>query len=245
MTELTSLSTSDMHQESILIVVAHPDDEALGCGGAAAQWATAGHRVRSVILVGDADARRHRPEVSQLHEHARAASQLLGFDEPILGQFPNIALNTVPHLELVQFVEAAIAKTQATVILTHHPSDLNDDHLHTSRASQAAARLFQRRADIPALRALLFMEILSSTDWAFPSATAPFRPDTFVPLGEQWLSRKLDALAQYEGVMRDFPHPRSAEVVRGLAALRGGQAGMPYAEAFQTAFRALMPNTSF
>jgi len=39
--------------------------------------------------------------------------------------------------------------------------------------------------------------------------------------------------------MRAFPHPRSVEVIRGLAAYRGGQSGMRYAEAFQTAFHAL------
>jgi hypothetical protein len=39
--------------------------------------------------------------------------------------------------------------------------------------------------------------------------------------------------------VRDFPHPRSPEILTGLAAYRGGQAGMKYAEAFQTAFQAL------
>jgi hypothetical protein len=41
--------------------------------------------------------------------------------------------------------------------------------------------------------------------------------------------------------MRDFPHPRSEEIVRGLAAYRGGQAGIKYAEAFQTVFHTLAP----
>lgn len=36
--------------------------------------------------------------------------------------------------------------------------------------------------------------------------------------------------------MRDYPHPRSEEVVRGLSALRGAQAGVEYAEAVQVVF---------
>ena len=37
--------------------------------------------------------------------------------------------------------------------------------------------------------------------------------------------------------MRPFPHPRSAHVLEGLAAYRGGQSGCNYAEAFQVVFR--------
>ncbi len=37
--------------------------------------------------------------------------------------------------------------------------------------------------------------------------------------------------------MRDYPHPRSNEALKGLAAYRGGQAGMIYAESFESVFR--------
>jgi hypothetical protein len=82
------------------------------------------------------------------------------------------------------------------------------------------------------------MEILSATDWTFPSGDA-FRADTFFEIGEDFLEKKIKALETYKGVMRPFPHPRSKEILTGLAAYRGGQAGMKYAEAFQTAFHAL------
>lgn len=35
------------------------------------------------------------------------------------------------------------------------------------------------------------------------------------------------------GVKRPYPHPRSAEYISGLAAMRGGQWGLMYAEAFE------------
>ena len=224
---------------SILIVVAHPDDEVLGCGGTVATATSAGLLARACILSGTAAARRHRPETDALQEHARAASAYLGLEEPILGDFPNISLNTVPHLDLVQFIESAIETTGAQTIFTHHPADLNDDHFHVSRACQAASRLSQRRAGISPLRAMYFMEILSSTDWAFPVATPPFRPDAFVPIDLEGLERKLAALALYEGVMRPFPHSRSTEAIRAQATLRGAQANVPHAEAFQTAYALL------
>jgi len=223
---------------SILIVVSHPDDEVLGCGAMAAELAARGHEVRSCILSGQVGARQHRPSVLDLHSDLRESHRILGIGEAILGDFPNIAFNTVPHLELVQFIEKAMVQTDADILLTHHPQDLNNDHLHTSIACQAAARLAQRSNRGPRLKALYFMEILSSTDWAFPGPANLFTPDTYFELGEQRLSQKCDALQAYRNVMRDYPHPRSLENVRALATLRGGQAGMRYAESFQTAFHA-------
>lgn len=42
--------------------------------------------------------------------------------------------------------------------------------------------------------------------------------------------------------MRDYPHPRSKESLKGLAAYRGSQAGMRYAEAFESVFRRINTN---
>lgn len=224
---------------TVLIIVAHPDDEVLGCGGTAAALAAQGIAVYSCILSGQVDARQKRPDLPDLLGDINAAQTILDCKPPILGDFPNIKFNTIPHLELVQFIEKAIQQTQADIIFTHHPHDLNNDHYHTSIACQAAARLFQRRSDLPSLRGLYFMEILSATDWSFPGSGITFCPDTFFEIGNIFLKRKLEALRSYKGVMRDFPHPRSEEILKSLAAYRGGQAGMKYAEAFQTAFHAL------
>jgi LmbE family N-acetylglucosaminyl deacetylase len=222
-----------------LIVVSHPDDEVLGCGGAAARLAAEGVEVTSCILSGEVSARQNRPEIPELVQDTRSAQRLLGLNDPIMGEFPNIEFNTVPHLHLVQFIEAAMIRTQADVLFTHHPYDLNNDHYHTSLACQAASRLFQRKPVVPPLKALYFMEVPSSTDWAF-AGRGEFRPDAYFEI-EETLDQKIEALQAYRGIMRDFPHPRSSEILRGLAAYRGGQAGLRYAEAFQTAFRALGP----
>ena len=53
----------------------------------------------------------------------------------------------------------------------------------------------------------------------------------------QEIELKIEALACYRNVMRQFPHPRSQEAIKGLAAYRGGQSGQKYSEAFQTIFQ--------
>jgi len=219
-----------------LVVVAHPDDEVLGCGGTASLMASRGLDVTACILVGEAGARAGRPEPQDLRKDLMQAHKLLGTGEPILGDFPNIEINTVPHLTLVQFIEAAIISTGAEAVFTHHPSDVNIDHVHTSLACQAAARLPQRNPGATPLRGLFFMEIPSSTDWSYAPAAVGFAANAFVEIGEEGLALKLEALAAYRGVMRPYPHPRSSEAIRGLATYRGAQSGMHLAEAFQTAF---------
>lgn len=222
---------------SYLIVVAHPDDEVLGAGATMYKLSREGHSVNVCILSGEVDARQFRPTLEELHEDVHKSLQILGVDRVIAGNFPNIEFNTTSHLKLVQFIESAIIETNAEVIITHHPADLNNDHLHTSMACQAAARLFQRRTDVTPLKEILFMEVPSSTDWGLNHSLRQFTPNTFIEVGEIGIEKKIQALAQYRGVMRPYPHPRSGEAIKGLAAYRGGQAGMLYAEAFESIFR--------
>lgn len=223
--------------ETTLLVVAHPDDEILGFGGAGATVTRGGAAVQPIILCGDVDARTLRPSNKELYDDTLDANHVVGFEEPVLGAFPNIRMNTVPHVEIVQFIEHQIERFQPARIFTHHPSDLNDDHSQVSKACQAAARLFQRRTDVKPIEELYFMEILSSTEWSFSIGSNAFQPNTYVEIGEAGVQMKVDALACYRDVMRDFPHPRSPEVLKGLAAYRGAQAGFEYAEAFQLVFK--------
>lgn len=223
-----------------LTVTAHPDDEILGFGGSAAVLTNKGHVVVNLILSGNVEARRHRPDRDVLIQHAATAQKIVGAEAPIFGLFPNIKFNSVPHLEIVHFIEKYIEEIQPDVVITHHPHDLNNDHFHTSIACQAAARLFQRKPIKP-LTALYFMEIPSSTDWAFPVDSQQFRPDTFIEIGEEGLGKKIKALNAYAGVMRPYPHPRSEGAIRALAVLRGSQVGRSLCEGFQTAMNVIEP----
>ena len=218
-----------------LIVVAHPDDEVLGAGATMYKLKKQGHKVAVVTMANHAAARANIS--ATLSEDQEESMKILGVDKIYTADFPNIKMNTVPHLELVQFIEKCIEDFKAEVIITHHPSDTNNDHVMTSYAAQAAARLFQRRSDIAPLKEFLFMEVLSSTEWSFDSSANRFTPNCFVEIGLEGVEKKLEALFKYKGVMRDYPHPRSYEALKGLAAYRGCQAGCNYAEAFECVFK--------
>jgi LmbE family N-acetylglucosaminyl deacetylase len=137
----------------------------------------------------------------------------------------------------VQFIEQSIIASEADVVITHHPSDTNNDHMHTSMACQAAIRLFQRRQDVKPLKEFMFMEVLSSTEWSVNTSMNCFKPNTYVEVGEDGVDMKIKALATYRGVMRPYPHPRSTIAIKGLAAYRGAQSGTTYAEAYECVLR--------
>lgn len=219
-----------------LVVVAHPDDEIIGFGATGAKQVAFGEKVQPVILCGHVNIRTQRPSDADLHEDIINANKEVGFERPVLGNFPNVRMNTIGHVDIVQFIETQIVKYQPKRIFTHHPHDLNDDHLQVAKACLVATRLFQRRNDILPIEEVYFIETVSSTDWAFPHIHSMFQPTTFTEVGD-FLDQKIKALSHYRGVMRPFPHPRSKEVIYGLAAYRGGQAGLNYAEAFQLAFK--------
>jgi len=222
---------------SYLVVAAHPDDEVLGAGATMYKLTQKGEEVNVCIMCGQAAARAFRPEDSELKEDMNSCLKILGVNRVFIGDFPNIKMNTSAHLDLVQFIEKAIKETQASTVITHHPSDLNNDHVQTSLACQAAARLFQRQSENTSLTELLYMEVPSATEWALNTSVSAFRPNTYIEIGKEAIEMKLKALSCYRGVMRPYPHPRSTEAIVGLAAYRGSISGCNYAEAFECAMR--------
>lgn len=220
-----------------LIVVAHPDDEVLGAGASIWKWTHGGDSVDVCIMSAEAQARAFRPDDDDLEDDLNTSSQFLGIGKKMKGPFPNIEMNTVSHLKLVQFIEAAIRESEPDIVITHHPADTNNDHMQTSMACQEAIRLFQRRPEIKRVNEFWYMEVPSCTEWNVNNAFQSFVPNCFVEVGKEGVDAKIKALSMYRGVMRPYPHPRSEEYIAGLAAVRGSQWGVNYAEAFEVVLR--------
>ena len=89
-----------------LVVVAHPDDEVLGAGATIHKLIENGNKVAVAIMASQAAARKDLS--STLSDDATEALSIIGVEEKYEANFPNIKMNTVPHLELVQFIEACI-----------------------------------------------------------------------------------------------------------------------------------------
>lgn len=216
---------------NVLAVVAHPDDEILGCGATLARHAALGDNVHVLILAegvtsraGQRDRSAHAHALSELGAAAQRAGKAVGASSVTLHDLPDNRMDTVDLLGVVKIVESHVERTRPHVVYTHHAGDLNVDHQVTHRAVITACR------PLPAssLHALLFFEVCSSTEWAIGQ---PFAPNWFVDVSAH-LADKLVALDVYASEMRPWPHPRSREAVEALARWRGATAGVDAAEAF-------------
>lgn len=217
-----------------LVIAAHPDDEVLGCGGAIARYADAGMAVRVVFMAEGITARYtpdefSRPDVQEQiarrNANAFRALKLLGVPESEVhvSLRPCCRLDQHAQIDLTKEIEAHMRDFRPTRIFTHADGDTNIDHRITHQCVLVAARPVHA-----GLEAVFAFEVLSSTEW---NPLRPFAPTAFVDI-DATIDRKCQALAAYEGEMRPPPHPRSAEMVRGLARYRGAQAGFNHAEGF-------------
>jgi LmbE family N-acetylglucosaminyl deacetylase len=216
---------------TVLVVAAHPDDEALGCGGTIARHAADGDDVIVAFLADGVTSRApgadHSAGISRRQGAARSAASILGVRDVRFGDLPDNRLDTLPLLAIAQAVEAVIAEVVPTTIYTHFAHDLNVDHRLVHEAVMTAVRPQPGSA----VTTVLTFETPSSTEWRAPQAATAFAPDWFVDITDT-LDLKLQALDAYAEEMRPWPHPRSREAVAHLAHWRGSTIGRVAAEAF-------------
>jgi len=132
----------------------------------------------------------------------------------------------------VEIVEKHIESCKPEIIFTHYEKDLNIDHRITYQAVITAAR---PEPDC-CVKEIYSFEIPSSTEWAFPTS---FSPNVFYDITDYISIKEKTLMAHYKDEMREYPHPRSQVGVDVLAAYRGTQCGVRYAEAFKTVRRIL------
>ena len=221
---------NDPLRQKVLCVVAHPDDEVLGIGGTLALHAQAGGEVTVIILSeGEDEKLPGTPKCATRRDCALASAQILGIKEIVFHDFPDQRLESVPFIDLIRTVEAALDQFSPNVVYTHHRGDANSDHEVVFKATHAACRPMTRRG--MGINQFLTFETPSSTDQAPPLAGYWFEPTRFVDVESTW-EIKMRALECYPTEMIGGIHPRSYEYIEALARVRGGHSGYRLAEAF-------------
>jgi len=214
---------------SILVVAAHPDDEALGCSGTLAKHIAEGDLVNIIFMTNGLSARTSIKEEEHeiRNEGMINAMKTLAVNHYQCFDFPDNAMDSIPLLTVVKEIEEVINNTQPNIIYTHFAHDLNIDHQITHQAVMTACRPIIGSS----VEKILSFEVLSSTEWQSSSITQ-FRPQYIVNIDAYWL-KKTQVLACYHQELRDFPHSRSLPCIEALAILRGASHGFKKAEAFQ------------
>jgi len=218
---------------TILIIVAHPDDEVLGCGGSIAKWSMQ-NNVHVLIVSEGATSREDvrdvcnkQRELSLLSQSAANAAKILGATSVKLLGFPDNRMDSLDLLDVVKPIEKIINSLQPITVVTHHSGDLNIDHRIVHKAVITACRP-QFGCSV---KRILTFETPSSTEWQPSGSGAQFHPNWFEDISAT-MDKKISALKEYKSEMRDWPHSRSLKAVECLAKWRGASVGCKMAESF-------------
>lgn len=226
---------SDLFRDKrIMLFTSHPDDEVLGAGGAMAKSAERGCELSVLIPATGIHSRRNvqddssrEADLAALREDTEKALACVGVkpERIALGDFADNEMDRDTLLTVVHFLERYIEEWKPQVLITHHWRCTNIDHRVCFEAATVALR--------PSLEnrtALLSCEVPSSTGYLRPTM---FEPSLYVGLEGRHVDAKIAAMESYRTEARPDPHPRSPEVVRSLAKVRGSESGYFWAEAFQ------------
>jgi N-acetylglucosamine malate deacetylase 1 len=201
---------------NVLVVAPHPDDEAIGCGGAVCVHAARGDRVTAVFLTSGELGLKHlaAEEAWRVREsEAEQAAAVLGLS--------GLTFLRCPDWVLGDHVEEAAARLRKVLdaekphlLYLPHPGEGHPDHQATLPVVRAALR---GRPSPPALLAYEVWTPLAEYDKVTDISAV--------------MERKLEAIRRYRSQLGGFPYDRAA---RGLNEFRGALAGRcRYAEVFR------------
>ena len=208
-----------------MVLAPHPDDEVLGAGGLLSRLAR--EKSDALVIYGS------MPNDTRMMEAKTGLSVLDDFSERIDYEYlyaeTDGDLDTFPMKTLVTDIENYIQRFMPDLVIMPEPGGFHQDHRAISQAAIAALRpnggTFNFRPPIVAV----YEE--PSDYWTLE--TEQHHPILYVTLTDEDIERKCQAMRSH--ISQDRPHPseRSVEAIQALAVLRGAQAGVHLAEAYE------------
>lgn len=223
-----------MINNKILVIVAHPDDDILGCGGTLAKFKESGSDIKVIFIAEGTSCRFSKDqtnselvlsEIKNRNNYAKKALKVLGLKDYKFYNLPCGRLDQYALIDIGKIIESEIEIFKPDTIFTHNSIDVNNDHKIVFQAVLQATRL----GALNSVPRLYSFEILSSSERKFVDT---FKPNYFVKLNKKHIDLKIKAMYQYISEIKKFPFPRSDKGITTLSNYRGMQVGVEYAEAF-------------
>ena len=194
-----------------LIISPHIDDEVLGCGGILDS--------NSFVLECGVD-KFHIVSRDRRIEELKKAQEILGVEFETLSNL----VNSYDVSTIIDQLSDTINKVRPEKVFIPYPS-YNQDHKAVYEASLIALRPHDINFFV---KKVLVYEQPHVFLWDHShSISSSFKPNYFVPID---MERKKSAYLSLESQVRSF---RSPEFVEELAKVRGRQANLQFAEAFE------------
>jgi len=206
---------------NVVFVVPHAEDEVLMGGASISKH----KRNKDTVTVCCLEKpRTHRTK--QQNKAFKEAAAVLSVDRICcLDLTEDIICNKLDILS--KQLEQFLSSVTADILYTVSPCDNHQDHRALIKAINIATRIIGPNP-VPDIRC---GETISSTDQTFKTISV-FAPTIYNVVIEADIQNKINALKCYKTEFRHSPHPRSEEVIRAYAQVRGSECMNKYAEAF-------------
>jgi LmbE family N-acetylglucosaminyl deacetylase len=213
--------------KKVLLVCAHPDDEAYGLGATLTYMIYSKKWDVSLLTFTNGVNCKEDNNLDIMKQLNKSCKQL-GIKDHLQLCYDDQKLDTYPLSDLVKDIVFEISNDLPDLVLTHNSTDLNLDHRIVFEATMVACR---PKLHSP-VKEIWTYETPSSTNWGF-GEFGSFEPNIFVPAIQRALKNKLDAIRCYPNEIEDHPNARSIQAIISLCKYRGTTVGVDYAEAFK------------
>jgi LmbE family N-acetylglucosaminyl deacetylase len=199
----------------ILALGAHPDDIELGCGAALLRYKVEGHETHGIVFsIGEGGLHSSKLKNSNPRKkEAEKGGRVMHLDSLTVMEFPDTKLSTMQE-DIMRVIEERTRELHPDLIFTHNRHDLHRDHRAVHLATIEAARR------VPTLLC-----------YENPNTPSSFQPNYFIEVS-LYLEHKIKALKCHASQHTSRPYMEE-DLVHSLARVRGGQARLRAAEAFE------------
>ncbi len=203
----------------IMIIAAHPDDECIGMGATIKKLSSKNKIHLCVVSEGASAQYTEKKMIIERRNACKKSAKILGISDYTFLNFPDMKLDTIPHLEINKELEKIIKKINPKIVYTTPNHDINKDH----------QKVFESTLVVTRPQSSNVKHVLS---YEFPGKKLlPYIPNIYEDISKYY-EFKIKAFKMYKSEIEKFPHPRSLKAIENMAIMRGIESGLQKAEAF-------------
>lgn len=207
-------------KKKILVIAPHADDEVLGCGGYLLHQSKAGAEIG--IIIGTIGGKDSRQDYSVRKKEFDTVCDCLNAKGCCMFRDKDAMLDTIPSVRITSALDKAIDAMCPDEIFLNYRSR-HQDHIKMYDCTMASLRL--REGYMPKLIALYEYSFVAD------GLQMPLGGSMYHDITDN-IRDKIVLFSLYKSQIRKPPSPLNHDGIRTLAAFRGMECGVQYAEKF-------------